>query len=370
MLFMVSLEGVIDMNVIRSGFDLLYDAVKHPIFLATKEDPQIAHEIFTEFCDFLYRANLEEEVLDHSDNHLDTGFELSNAAGFNKNGEIPPSVLRHLGFDRVNVGTVTGDEWPGNERPNIKRYVRTGSMVNWMGLPGEGAETVAERLRGYGNHNVPLTINFMSTPQKQGDRLLEDLENTIIFTRSVPFVDRYELNVSCPNTHRAGGEGLDARRENLSKLDAMMQVVVENVYSRQEIWVKVSPDSAEADVKDTLDVMQNYRVKGVVIGNTTTQHEEKFISVSPGKGGASGEVVYARSLRVQKMYQKEIVEKGLDLEIIACGGINSPARLEERLDAGAEGIQLFTPLVFSGPKLIRQLKRFRYSRSKSGNISY
>ena len=84
---------------------------------------------------------------------------ISNAAGFNKNADIAPSVLEALGFNRVVIGTVTHDKWKGNPRPRMKRFPKTNSLVNWMGLPGHGSKRVAERLYDYDNQSVPLTIN-------------------------------------------------------------------------------------------------------------------------------------------------------------------------------------------------------------------
>src|SRR3989344_5450341 len=348
------------MDIIRTGFDNFYDWIKPFVFRATNEDPQKAHEWFVGLCNSLHNLCLEKIVLDNKNNYIGPSFELSNAAGFNKNGDFPPSVLNYLGFNRVVVGTVTYDRWSGNPRPTIKRYPETESMVNWMGLPGEGAEIVSQKMLNYGFHRIPITINFMSTPQKQGDELLKDIEGTILNTRDLPYVDRFELNVSCPNTHSKTGK-MDAREENLRMLDAMLKVVEDNVYPDQEIYLKISPDSSEADVNDTTDVAKNYRVNGFVTTNTTTKHDRKYISVSPivdGKqvGGASGNAVYEDSLRVQKLYYNKKKEFKKDWKLIACGGINSLERVVERLENGAIGIQIYTPLIFSGPKLIRQMR--------------
>ncbi len=350
------------MDVIRSAFDIIYDRIKPIVFKITENDPQQAHEVFTLFCRLLYTSHLERLVLNNRDNKLRPGFELSNAAGFNKNADIPPTVLKHLGFDRVVFGTITYDPWDGNTRPTIRRYADTESMVNWMGLPGDGAQIIAERIAGYEYHEVPTTINFMSTPQKQGDKLLKDLEETILATRDLPYVDRFELNISCPNTHSGSGK-IDTRKENLRMLDSMMKVVDTNVYPLQKIYVKVSPDSTQADVNDTVDVARAHRVNGIVTTNSTTKHDRRYIPVSPQVdrkkvGGASGDAVYESSLRVQKMYEAKINEIGLNWKIIACGGNKSLQRIYERRMNGAVGIQIYAPLIFSGTKLLRELRRY------------
>jgi len=351
------------MNVIRSSFDMFYDGIKPIVFRLTDSDPQKAHELFAFLCKFLHKGHLERLILNNDSNDFHPSFELSNAAGFNKNGDFPPTTLQYLGFDRVVVGTVTNDQWDGNPRPTIRRYPATESMVNWMGLPGDGVRVVAQKLADYGDHKVPITINFMSTPGKQGDELLKDLEGTILATRDLPYVDRFELNVSCPNTHAKSG-AMDVRGENLLMLDAMLGIVETYVHTQQKIYFKVSPNSIPADVDDTTDIAKNHRVNGIVTANTSTKHDRGYILVSPevnGKvvGGASGNAVYDESLETQKLYDIKRRELDQDWKLIACGGINSLKRTKERLENGAEGIQIYTPLVFSGPKLVRQLKEYR-----------
>src|SRR3989344_496203 len=224
------------MDILRDIVDSSYSFIKPFLF---RKDPQQAHEMFSKWCTFLYRKNRDKLLLQHQKNTL--SFPISNAAGFNKNGSIPPQVLKYLGFQRVVVGTVTNDPWKGNPGVTIQRYPATESMVNWMGLPGVGAEQVAKNMQAFGKHGVPITINFMSTPQKQGDDVLQDLKGTILATRDIPHVDRFELNISCPNTHSSSG-AFDARRENLSQLQKMLMVVERYVHPSQEIYLKVSPD--------------------------------------------------------------------------------------------------------------------------------
>ena len=164
------------MNIIRSCFDNFYDCIKPLVFSLTKYDLEKAHELFVKFSQVVYSTGLEKFILDNKTNQIDNNFEISNAAGFNKNADIPPIFLKYLGLDRVVIGTVTGDYWKGNERPRMTRYPATESLVNWMGLPGIGAEKISEKLLDYGDHQIPITINLMATPNKKGDGTLKDLK--------------------------------------------------------------------------------------------------------------------------------------------------------------------------------------------------
>jgi dihydroorotate dehydrogenase len=303
----------------------------------------------------LYGSGMDGLVLDNSSNDDESSIVLSNAAGFNKNGEISPETLGYLGFERVVVGTVTRDEWRGNEKPRVARYPETESLVNWMGLPGEGAKAVADRLASYTPCNIPLTVNLMSTPGKQGDELLRDLEGTVNELKWVDSVDRFELNISCPNTHGSGG-GMDARSEYERQLGDMLGVVEGCVLPYQELYVKLSPELDSAGIQDTFSALEGRNVAGLVATNTILFHDPLFIPNSPGKGGASGNAVCDASRKVQGMLMREIAERGLDMSVIACGGINSVDRVKERIAGGASEIQMYTPLVFKGPGFLRELR--------------
>lgn len=349
------------MDLIRKGFDDFYDAIKPVIFKVTKNNPELAHEFFAWACRTLYDTHLAKFVLDNEYNERDLEFTLANAAGFNKDAEIPPRVMNLLGFDRVVVGTVTGEEWLGNEkleayygRQRIIRFPETESLVNWLGLPGIGAERVVERLEEYGDHGIPITINLMATPNKKGDDVLMDLEKTVLSLRSAPSVDRFELNISCPNTSDEHGI-TDARRENQRQSGDMIQVVYENKYPSQSSDVKVSPNLSERGVEDTLSVF-NRRVRAVTVANSTTNYDSEYIAEPMNKGGASGNAVYADSLRIQKLFYEKSI--GMDLEFNACGGINSMERVGERLEWGASEIQMLTPIIFSGTKFPREIREF------------
>ena len=357
------------MDILRELFDEYYQLIQSSVFKKTACHPQKAHDNFLLFCKFIHRTRLSSHLLNHSNNC--SSLEISNAAGFNKNGEFPLEVMKDLGFTRAVVGTVTYDPWIGNPQPNIRRYPLTESMVNWMGLPGIGAKKIAEKLIAQQHclrcSSVPITINLMSTPQKQGEEVLHDLKGTILATRHILGIDRFELNISCPNTHAVSGK-VDARKENLKQLGEMLSVVEELVLEEQKIFLKVSPDSTEKDVMDITTIAHQHKIAGFVTTNTTTNHRREFIPLSPQNnrqqvGGASGNAVYQDSLRVQQLF---VQQKKMNKEwtIIASGGINSLEKLKERFSEGASELQIFTPFIFSGPQLLRRFHRYFKSRDQ------
>jgi dihydroorotate dehydrogenase len=335
----------------RNRFDSFYNLIKEPVFSATKRNPEWAHHMFTLFCQTLYHTGLDKIVLDNGSNQQTPPWQISNAAGFNKNAEIAPRTMGWLGVKRTVIGTVTADPWKGAPKPRAMRFPETNSLVNWMGLPGIGAEKVAERLWNYTDSRLPITINLMSTPQKSGRKLLRDLEKTTLTTIGIPNVDRLELNLSCPNTHGADGK-IDARASNQDQQEPMIDIVRSNMYATQDLYVKVSPDLDERSIDKLIRICDKYDVAGFTTTNTTTHHDKRYIPKSPEQGGASGDAVYPRALEVQKLFAKRT-----DKKLIACGGISSVERAKERCAIGnTSEIQIYTPIIFKGPGLLRELR--------------
>jgi len=289
-------------------------------------------------------------VLGNKANDVSPGYVISSAAGFDKSAKINPRDMRLLGFDRVVFGTVTYEENAGNSGRTIWRFPESGSMVNWEGWSNDGAKKVARRLRGYGDHGVPLTVNLGPPPGKRGDDVLEDLFSSVCAFRNVPYVKRFELDASCPNV--PGGVF------NASQLGEMTDVMVNAMRSSgQDLYLKVSPDLDRAGVDEIVGVGEERGVKGYVVANTTRKHKKEYIPVSPGVGGASGHAVRDLSERVHGYFAARV---GDGVELIACGGIDSSKRALGRLDIGrCKEIQFLTGLIYKGTSLPRDLRMGR-----------
>jgi len=328
------------MDILRKGFDYFYDTIKPLVFFATKKDPEIAHDFFINFCRFLHKSRLEKIILDNKTNK-NNSFIISNAAGFNKNAEITLAILRYLGFNRIVVGTITNEPWYGNPRPRIIRYPKIESLVNNVGLSNDGAEKISERLSNYSNYGIPLTVSITSTPNKKGKELLKDLEKTIICLRNNNSIDRFELDISCPNI----------KEKYQEQLKDILDII--NNLSNKDLYLKISPDITEEDIDKILSDSESY-VTGFVTTNTSTDFPITPFKYT--KGSISGNALYNKSLQTQKLFYKKIKKE--DLKIIACGGINSIDKVKERLSFGAGEIQIYTPLIFSGTKLLREFRNY------------
>lgn len=271
-------------------------------------DPEAAHD------HVLRRIGLLTPLL--STSHPPTRIDLAPAAGFDKNGVVPHATLAALGFTRATVGTVTYEPWPGNERPRIRRVPR--GLVNRLGLPGEGAPAIAQRLQ----RTLPITVSVAPTPQS-----LHPARDVVQSIESIT-ADRYELNISCPNTDGFGLDVYDAARN-----------------AAHTLYVKLSPDLSRKELDQLVDRLSP---DGWVVSNTARQDD----------GGLSGDGLYARATQMQTWLADALEERTLSTPIVACGGINSVTRARERARIGnVTELQLYTGLVTEGPGLLTALRK-------------
>ena len=344
----------IDMDRIRNLLDTMFDNQRDTFFQMTQDDPERAHELFVKWSQRFYEIGTSCLIQTQKRNDII----VSNAAGFNKNGDIPLKFLQCLGFDRVVIGTVTHDEWQGNQRPRIARYNETDSVVNWMGLPGIGSSRVALNVEKYlGNSTLPLTVNIMATPQKTGDEMLRDLEETINDMKGLEYVDRFELNVSCPNTHSLNGQ-IDSRDEVLKGIEGLIEHCKSQIGDK-ELYVKVSPDLGDTQILELLGIFLDKGVIGITGVNTTTQYDNNYLSPMPNKGGASGLALQKLSRNSLRKWTSFNSIGNLGMRYISVGGINSANEAACRIQEGAHEIQLYTGLIFKGPRLLTDIRNYQ-----------
>ncbi len=283
---------------------------------------------------------------------------LGLAAGFDKNAE-GIDALAALGFSFVEVGTVTGEPQPGNDRPRLFRLPADRAVVNRMGFNNDGAEVVAERLarrrlrlaRGRGARPVVVGVNIGKTkavPESDEDAVIADYEKS---TRLLaPYADYLVVNVSSPNTPGLRDLQSVARLRPLLRAVRSQADAVTAGRRRVPLLVKIAPDLSDEDVLAVADLALELGLDGIVATNTTVSREgllsprEEVARV--GAGGLSGRPLRHRALEVLRLLRNRV---GPDLTIVAVGGIGDAADARQRLEAGATLLQAYTAFVYEGP---------------------
>jgi dihydroorotate dehydrogenase len=255
------------------------------------------------------------------------------AAGFDKNLRFL-DALGALGFGYVVGGSVTAQPRSGNPRPRIGRYPERESLVNAMGLPNRGA-AAAKRSLGKMLRTAPYLVSVW------GER--ED-DVWAAFEAVAPQADGIELNVSCPNVR--SGRDLDT--------EALLRAVLPRMRRtpRKPLFVKIPPYSGEVEREAVLRLVriaEEEGVDGITASNTFPIPSPEM---SIGSGGLSGRAVFPDTVRiVRDIYQLT----GGRLAINACGGIFTAADAIQCMRAGARTVQVYTGLVYEGPRIVRRI---------------
>ncbi|MDE2571611.1 MAG: quinone-dependent dihydroorotate dehydrogenase [bacterium] len=275
---------------------------------------------------------------------------LGLAAGFDKNARAF-EALAALGFGFVEVGTVTPLPQPGNSRPRMFRLPADRALVNRLGFNNDGAEAVAQRLRG--PRSAALGVNVgkgMATPLEGA---VDDYVRA--WQRLAPFADYTVVNVSSPNT--PGLRSLQARGE-LERLVEALCAARAKAAHRPPLLLKIAPELDEDGIAGVADVVKAFALEGVVATNTTVGRAglrtPAGIVERCGAGGLSGAPLRARALEVLCELRLRLPRPTV---IVGVGGIATFADLWERLEAGADLVQAYTGFIYGGPMWPRALLR-------------
>jgi dihydroorotate dehydrogenase len=274
------------------------------------------------------------------------------AAGFDKDGKHIPG-LACLGFGFVEVGTVTPVAQAGNPQPRLFRLPKDKALINRMGFNNEGLDALVDRLKALRQQGVPNGLIIGGNIGKNKVTPNEDAANDylISFEKLFPWVDYFVVNVSSPNT--PGLRELQ-EKEPLTRLLNLLQDKNRAQQTPKPILLKIAPDLTDSQLDDITDIVRDTHLAGVIATNTTISRADLKTPANEietiGMGGLSGVPVCARATEVIRYLRQKL---GKDVVIIGVGGIDSAATAREKLDAGADLVQVYTGLIYEGPGMVK-----------------
>ena len=273
------------------------------------------------------------------------------AAGFDKNAEVY-KMLGNLGFGHVEIGTVTPRPQPGNPRPRLFRLPTDSALINRMGFNNNGLEAAVRKLRRR-NRRIVIGGNIGKNTVTANCDAVKDY--IACFQGLYDYVDYITINVSCPNV---------ANLKELQDKDWLDKILGELTALRKQkavykpILLKISPDLTFEQIDDTLAVIAQNGIDGVVAANTSTRRDGLKTSAERIKeianGGLSGQPLRDRSVEIISYISKKT---GGKLPIIGVGGTMSPDDALAKLAAGATLVQVFTGFIYYGPKLAKDVNK-------------
>lgn len=274
------------------------------------------------------------------------------AAGYDKNA-VCVDALGMLGFGFIEVGTVTPKPQPGRPRPRLFRIPEAQAVINRMGFPNEGVAALCARLRlrrFRGICGVNIGKNA-ATPLEQAEA------DYAACLRAVhPYADYVAVNVSSPNT--AGLRELEHEARLARLLESLLET--RSALARDDgrqvpLLVKLSPDLSDEELAATAGVIGRLRIDGVIATNTTVRRPRVTgLPCSEEEGGLSGAPLLELATATVRKLRGHL---GGGVPIIGVGGIGSVACARRMLEAGADLLQLYTGLVYRGPRLVHELSR-------------
>jgi len=278
------------------------------------------------------------------------------AAGANKNGKNINDYA-NLGLGGITVGTATRNFRIGNaHKPRVGLDEFNRLIYNSMGLNNDGIETISARVEAQiGNarrNNFAVGISVAETPGIAEDKCLQDLLET--FSIAYKTADYLEVNVSCPNT----GEGrLDLDTEFMSQAFGSIENFRKAAPCRKAVYAKLSPDLTDKQLLSLLELLSQYGVNGVILGNTYPS--EKLFYCLPvlndkgTSGGISGRPLYENTFRKTVLAKKHFP----NFSVVACGGIDHGLKVRDLLNEGADFVQIYSVLALrwmAGQKMMRE----------------
>jgi dihydroorotate dehydrogenase len=271
------------------------------------------------------------------------------AAGLDKNG-AHIDALGALGFGFVEVGTVTPRPQPGNPKPRIFRLRGARALINRLGFNNDGVDALVENVKRSKYRGI-IGINIGKNADTPNDRAADDY---LACLRKVYAHASYvTVNISSPNTKNL--RDLQQANELAALLRALKseQAALERAHNKRvPLVVKLSPDLNPAQLDAICDTLLAQQVEGVIATNTTTSRGGvDHLRGALEAGGLSGAPLFTRSNAVVRYLAMRL--KGR-IPIIGVGGILTGADAREKLAAGASLVQIYTGLIYRGPRLIQE----------------
>jgi len=268
------------------------------------------------------------------------------AAGFDKNAKLY-NELNCFGFGFIEIGTVTPEPQKGNPKKRLFRLVDDKGIINRMGFNNDGMHKITTRLKK--NKNVLIGGNIGKNKSTPNNQAVNDY--LLCFNYLHDFVDYFVVNVSSPNT-----PNLRELQNKDPLIDILKSLKDENIKKQKPkpILLKISPDLSKNNLSDIVDIILSLKIDGIIATNTTIQRNNLKSKNINESGGLSGKPISERSNEVIRYISEKA--KG-SIPIIGAGGIHSAQDAIDKINAGADLVQIYTGFIYEGPSLVKSINK-------------
>lgn len=331
-------------------------------------DPETAHELTLHALAGMQGTPLQ---LAYCAGRVDDPIELAGltfpnrvglAAGLDKNARCIDG-LGAMGFGFVEVGTVTPLAQTGNPKPRMFRLPKAEALINRLGFNNEGLGAFIANVKRsslYRQRQNPAASKMspMLLGLNIGKNAATPIENATddylaCLDGVYPYADYVTLNISSPNTKNLRALQSDEALDSLLGAIAQRREALNQQHGKRvPIFVKIAPDLDQTQLQMIADTLQHHRMDGVVATNTTLSREAVTgLPHATEAGGLSGAPLLALSNRIITQLRSAL---GQRFPIIGVGGVMTADDAVSKIRAGADVVQIYTGLIYQGPKLVKQ----------------
>ncbi|MBJ9984534.1 quinone-dependent dihydroorotate dehydrogenase [Acinetobacter sp. S40] len=280
------------------------------------------------------------------------GIEFPNAvglaAGLDKNGAYI-DALAGLGFGFIEIGTITPRPQSGNPQPRLFRIPEAKAIINRMGFNNDGVDQLIENVKASKFKGI-LGINIGKNADTPVENAVDDY--LICLEKVYNYASYITVNISSPNTKNLRSlQSGDALTELLETLKQRQLELAEQYHHYVPLVLKVAPDLTEEDIEFISNQLLQFKIDGLIVTNTTLSRVGvENLPCGDESGGLSGAPVFEKSTECLRQFAKSLNGQ---IPLIGVGGITQGEHAIAKKDAGANLVQIYSGLIYTGPSLIK-----------------
>jgi len=319
-------------------------------------NPETAHEVTLKLLNVANASGIGQliypTIKDKPVNVMGLDFKnpVGLAAGMDKNGDYI-NALDALGFGFLEIGTVTPRPQPGNPKPRLFRLPEHQAIINRMGFNNLGIDHLLTQVKLSGYSGI-LGINIGKNFDTPIENAIEDY--LIGLRKAYPSASYITINISSPNTKnlRQLQQGDEIKTLISTLKEEQLKLQIEHGFY-VPLAIKIAPDLNDDEIKHIARLLLEFEIDSVIATNTTIfRGAIAGHPLAQEAGGLSGAPVKAASTRVVRSLASELNDR---VAIIAAGGILSAADAQEKINAGAKLVQVYSGLIYKGPQLVEDI---------------
>lgn len=278
------------------------------------------------------------------------------AAGLDKNGAVIDGMAK-LGFGFLEIGTVTPRAQPGNPKPRLFRVTEAQGIVNRFGFNNLGVDALISNVKAASYDGI-LGINIGKNFDTSNAHAVDDY--LICMQKVYAYASYITVNISSPNTKNLRDlQEKTALSQLLASIKLEQTKLAEHYGHYVPIALKIAPDLNTNEIREIADLLVAHHIDGVIATNTTLNRDNvqnltnatDLINANE-TGGLSGAPVRNQSTKVIAQLSQHL--QG-EVPIIGVGGISSGSDAVEKIAAGASLVQVYSGLIYQGPKLVHDI---------------